>query len=29
MAELTIDDLRLRLGDNEILKGISVAVHPG
>ena len=29
MAELTIDDLRLRLGGNEILKGISLTVRPG
>ena len=29
MADLTIDDVALRYGDNEILKGVSVAVPPG
>ncbi len=29
MADLTVRDLRLRLGDNEILKGVSVNVRPG
>ena len=29
MADLTIDDIALRYGDNEILKGVSVAVPPG
>src|SRR6476620_5042441 len=29
MAELTVKDVALRLGDNEILKGVSVAVPPG
>jgi len=29
MADLTVRDLKLRLGDNEILKGVSVTVKPG
>jgi iron(III) transport system ATP-binding protein len=29
MAELTVKDLRLRLGDNEILKGVSLNVPAG
>ena len=29
MADLTVKDLRLRLGDNEILKGVSLNVTPG
>jgi len=29
MAELTVKDVALRLGDNEILKGVSVAVPAG
>src|SRR5712691_7075533 len=29
MAELVVRDLRLRLGDNEILKGVSLTVPPG
>jgi iron(III) transport system ATP-binding protein len=29
MADLTIADIALRYGDNEILKGVSVAVPPG
>ena len=29
MADLTIDDVALRYGDNDILKGVSVAVPPG
>jgi iron(III) transport system ATP-binding protein len=29
MADLIVKDLRLRLGDNEILKGVSVSVTPG
>ncbi len=29
MADLVVRDLRLRLGDNEILKGVSVTVQPG
>ncbi len=29
MADLVVKDLRLRLGDNEILKGISLNVTPG
>ena len=29
MAELTVKDIALRLGDNEILKGVSVAVPAG
>lgn len=29
MAELVVNDLRLRLGENEILKGVSVAVPAG
>ena len=29
MADLTIDDIALRYGDSEILKGVSVAVPPG
>ena len=29
MADLVVKDLRLRLGDNEILKGISLDVTPG
>jgi iron(III) transport system ATP-binding protein len=29
MAELVVKDLRLRLGENEILKGVSVAVPAG
>jgi iron(III) transport system ATP-binding protein len=29
MPDLTIDDIALRYGDNEILKGVSVAVPPG
>jgi iron(III) transport system ATP-binding protein len=29
MADLVVDDLALRYGDNEILKGVSVVVPPG
>src|SRR6266481_2993585 len=29
MADLTVNDLALRYGDNEILKGVSVTVPPG
>src|SRR6266568_5654839 len=29
MAELTVKDVALRLGDNEILKGVSIAVPAG
>src|SRR5712691_3102901 len=29
MADLTVDDIALRYGDNEILKGVSVTVPPG
>jgi iron(III) transport system ATP-binding protein len=29
MADLIVKDLKLRLGDNEILKGVSVSVTPG
>lgn len=29
MAELIVNDLKLRLGDNDILKGVSVKVTPG
>jgi len=29
MADLTVDDLALRYGDNEILRGVSVKVPPG
>src|SRR5713226_2692405 len=29
MADLTVDDIALRYGDNDILKGVSVAVPPG
>jgi iron(III) transport system ATP-binding protein len=29
MADLTVNDLALRYGDNEILKGVSVKVQPG
>src|SRR5438105_14835407 len=29
MAELVVRDLKLRLGDNEILKGVSLTVPPG
>ncbi len=29
MADLVVKDLALRLGDNEILKGVSVSVPPG
>ena len=29
MANLVVKDLRLRLGDNEILKGVSLSVTPG
>src|SRR5262249_44804739 len=29
MADLTVNDLALRYGDNEILKGVSVTVRPG
>ncbi len=29
MADLVVKDLRLRLGDNEILKGVSLNVTPG
>jgi iron(III) transport system ATP-binding protein len=29
MADLVVKDLRLRLGDNEILKGVSLSVTPG
>ncbi len=29
MADLVVRDLRLRLGDNEILKGVSLRVPPG
>jgi iron(III) transport system ATP-binding protein len=29
MAELSVNDIALRYGDNEILKGVSVAVPPG
>src|SRR5437868_15268318 len=29
MADLVIDDIALRYGDHEILKGVSVAVPPG
>ena len=29
MADLVVRDLKLRLGDNEILKGVSVTVKPG
>jgi iron(III) transport system ATP-binding protein len=29
MADLVVSDLALRLGDNEILKGVSVTVPPG
>ena len=29
MADLKVKDLRLRLGDNEILKGVSLSVTPG
>ena len=29
MAELIVKDVALRLGDNEILKGVSVAVPAG
>ena len=29
MADLVVKDLKLRLGDNEILKGVSVSVTPG
>ena len=29
MADLTVNDLALRYGDNEILKGVSVKVPPG
>ena len=29
MADLTVNDLRLRLGDSEILKGVSLKVAPG
>src|SRR5437763_10790750 len=29
MPDLVIDDLALRYGDNEILKGVSVTIQPG
>jgi iron(III) transport system ATP-binding protein len=29
MAELVVRDLKLRLGDNEILKGVSLVIQPG
>ena len=29
MADLVVDDLALRYGDNAILKGVSVTVPPG
>src|SRR5262249_30762895 len=29
MADLVVRDLKLRLGDNEILKGVSLEVPPG
>src|SRR5215813_8113806 len=29
MADLTVNDLALRYGDNDILRGVSVAVPPG
>src|SRR5712671_5738466 len=29
MAELSVNDIALRYGDNEILKGVSVNVPPG
>jgi iron(III) transport system ATP-binding protein len=29
MADLVVTDLALRYGDNEILKGVGVTVHPG
>jgi len=29
MADLVVKDLKLRLGDNEILKGVSISVTPG
>src|ERR1700680_3913423 len=29
MAELSVNDIALRYGENEILKGVSVAVPPG
>jgi iron(III) transport system ATP-binding protein len=29
MADLVVNDLKLRLGDNEILKGVSLSVTPG
>jgi iron(III) transport system ATP-binding protein len=29
MADLVVKDLKLRLGDNEILKGVSLSVTPG
>src|SRR5438128_2873464 len=29
MADLTVNDLALRYGENEILKGVSVTVPPG
>jgi iron(III) transport system ATP-binding protein len=29
MADLVVKDLKLRLGDNEILKGVSISVSPG
>jgi len=29
MVDLVVKDLRLRLGDNEILKGVSITVTPG
>jgi iron(III) transport system ATP-binding protein len=29
MADLVVRDLKLRLGDNEILKGVSVTIKPG
>jgi iron(III) transport system ATP-binding protein len=29
MADLVVKDLRLRLGDNDILKGVSLSVTPG
>jgi iron(III) transport system ATP-binding protein len=29
MAELVVCDLKLRLGDNEILKGVSLVIQPG
>ena len=29
MADLVVKDVALRLGDNEILKGVSLTVPPG